>query len=121
MKLLVVIISAIFILPGCQPIVRISDYMTGKVQLEQKKQADKTLAQIKCQELCQQVITAEGTDPAIGPCLSEAIIPDWVCDVVHSPRQPVDNDPKNQCAAFREGRAHHFVEVDGNCSLVQTN
>ena len=54
-----------------------------------------------------------------GPCLSNNIAPDWVCDVAHSPRQAVDNLPENQCSAFREGKAHHFIEVDENCELIK--
>jgi hypothetical protein len=56
----------------------------------------------------------------MGPCLSDAgpDMPEgWVCDVAHSPRQAVDNDPANQCPAF--GRtASHFVEVRPDCTLL---
>jgi len=55
-----------------------------------------------------------------GPCLSNEIMPDWVCDVAHNPRQGVDNQPENQCSSFREGKAHHFVEVDENCLLIRS-
>ena len=56
-----------------------------------------------------------------GPCLSNSIpnATDWVCDVAHWPRQSVDDVVKNQCSAFREGKAHHFVEVDTNCNLIR--
>src|SRR3989338_2832794 len=117
MKLFLLVLMAM-VLTGCQqviqPVVNVSDYVTGKVQIEQKKQADKTIAQFKCQELCQQRITNDGEDSSVGPCLSNEIIPDWVCDVAHAPRQPVDDDPRNQCSAFHNGTAHHFIEVDGN-------
>jgi len=77
----------------------------------------------KCQELCAYAKGA-GTPMANGPCLSEMYpdkwgVPDWVCDVAHAPRQPVDDLPENQCKAFREGRAHHFVEVDENCNVIR--
>ena len=110
---------SLFFLAGCQSLSKISDYTTGKVQIEQKKQADKTLASVQCQQLCQNKIADDSQDFNIGPCLSESIIPDWVCDIAHSPRQPIDNDPRNQCATFRNGTTHHFVEVDGNCNLIQ--
>lgn len=123
MRRFVVILAAVILLSGCtqviQPVVNVSEYVTGKVQIEQKKQADKTVAQFKCQELCQQRITNDGEDASVGPCLSSEIIPDWACDVVHSPRQPVDDDPRNQCGSFRDGATHHFVEVDGNCNLIK--
>ncbi len=54
----------------------------------------------------------EGMDMSRGPCLSEEIIPDWCVDIAHSPRQAVDNQPQNQCPSYREGRVHHFVELD---------
>ena len=62
-----------------------------------------------------------------GPCLlnpmqAEENFPNlskWVCDVAHSPRQNVDNQIENQCSAFREGIADHFVEVDTNCKFIQ--
>ncbi|MBI3290770.1 hypothetical protein HYZ76_00640 [Candidatus Falkowbacteria bacterium] len=112
-----------FFVSGCKQAVEpVTDFVgtfSGKIQLEQKKQAEKTLATIKCQELCQTILTTDGQDFDIGPCLSDKIIPDWVCDIAHEPRQEVDDDPANQCGAFRTGEAHHFVEVDGNCSLIQ--
>jgi hypothetical protein len=59
-----------------------------------------------------------GADLSDGPCLGVAG-EDWVCDVAHSPRAPVDNLPENQCADFREGRAHHFVEVTPECGFLR--
>jgi len=62
---------------------------------------------------------AEGVDMSAGPCLSNEIIPDWVADVAHWPRQEVDDDPANQCSAFREGKAHHFVELDTDGNFIR--
>lgn len=53
-----------------------------------------------------------GEDFETGPCLSNDLLPDWVVDIAHNPRQDLDNLPENQCAAFLEGRAKHFVELD---------
>lgn len=114
------IIAATFTLSGCKQIVDASNYVTGQVQVEQKKQTDRTVAQFKCQELCQQTLSSDEQDFSSGPCLSNEIITDWACDVVHSPRQPIDDDPRNGCSSFREGKTHHFVEVDGNCNLIKT-
>ncbi len=47
-----------------------------------------------------------------GPCLSDALMPDWVADIVHSPRSPEDDLPENQCPSYLEGRAKHIVELD---------
>ncbi len=61
----------------------------------------------------------EGMDFSQGPCLSEEIIPDWCVDIAHYPRQPVDNQPRNQCASYREGRVHHFVELDTDGNVLR--
>ena len=53
-----------------------------------------------------------------GPCLG-TVARDWVADVAHDPRQGIDDDPKNQCAAFRHGDAHHFVELDPDGHLIR--
>lgn len=61
----------------------------------------------------------EGMDLSQGPCLTNDLLPGWVADVVHSPREAVDDLPENQCQAYREGRASHFVELDINGNLVR--
>ena len=84
-------------------------------------QADPQLAEIECVALCQSALT-QGTDLSAGPCLGNPIprLATWVCDVAHQPRQAVDNRQDNQCPAFREGVAKHFVEVDENCQVIAT-
>ena len=64
---------------------------------------------------------ASGTDLADGPCIAEQLpgLSDWVADVAHDPRQPVDDEPGNQCKRFREGEAHHFVELDPSGQLIR--
>jgi hypothetical protein len=62
---------------------------------------------------------ARGLDMARGPCLG-VIKPDWVADVAHDPRQDVDDEPQNQCAAYREGKAHHFVELDPDGNYIRS-
>ncbi|MCL4466337.1 MAG: hypothetical protein M1401_05585 [Chloroflexi bacterium] len=61
----------------------------------------------------------EGVDMSSGPCLSDEVVPDWCVDVAHNPRQPVDDLPENQCSTFREGRVHHFVELDTQGNLIR--
>ncbi len=60
-----------------------------------------------------------GEDFSKGPCLSEVLMPDWVVDIVHSPREQIDDLPENQCLSYREGRAKHFVELDIKGNLVR--
>jgi len=71
-----------------------------------------------CKELCEASKDA-GVDLSEGPCLSDQIVKDWVCDIAHDPRQPTDNDPENQCQAFIKQEAHSFIELDENCELIQ--
>lgn len=60
-----------------------------------------------------------GEDFSIGPCLSNALMPNWVADIAHNPRQSMDDLVENQCPAYVEGRAHHFVELDTNGNLIR--
>ncbi len=60
-----------------------------------------------------------GADLSAGPCLAQEAIPGWAVDVAHEPRQPVDDDPANQCASYREGRATHFVELDPEGNVIR--
>jgi len=95
--------------------------ISGCIQQEavQEKVSDKDKATSLCMNLCKSKLS-EGTDLNNGPCLSNETLPDWICDVAHSPRQPVDNKPENQCSSFRNGETHHFVEVDTSCNLIKT-
>lgn len=61
----------------------------------------------------------QGIDFTNGPCLTNDLLPDWVVDIVHNPRQTIDNLPENQCAAFTEGRSKHFVELDPEGNVVR--
>jgi hypothetical protein len=85
-------------------------------------QNTESMAINSCVSLCA-MAKSSGMDLSNGPCLSdnnpEWAIDDWVCDVAHWPRQSIDNLPENQCKAFREGRAHHFVEVNENCKFIR--
>lgn len=60
-----------------------------------------------------------GTDFTTGPCLSNDLLPDWVVDIAHNPRQSQDNLAENQCAALIEGRAKHFVELDLDGEVIR--
>jgi hypothetical protein len=64
---------------------------------------------------------ATGAELDHGPCIAEQLpgLTDWVADIAHSPRQPVDDRPGNQCQRFRNGQAHHFVELDPSGHLIR--
>jgi hypothetical protein len=64
---------------------------------------------------------AAGVDFADGPCIADPLpaMPDWVVDIAHDPRTDVDDEPENQCAAYRSGNADHFVELDEQGNLIR--
>lgn len=66
-----------------------------------------------------QMKKSQGEDLSSGPCISNALMPDWVADVAHSPRQTIDDLAANQCPAYLEGRARHFVELDLEGNLIK--
>ncbi len=79
------------------------------------------LAISQCTMLCENLVES-GEDLTNGPCLSDKYgwnVTDWVCDIAHKPRIPIDNDPLNQCQAYREGNAHHFVELTPTCDFIR--
>lgn len=63
---------------------------------------------------------AKGTDLSVGPCLGQ-IDSDWVVDIAHSPRETVDNLPVNQCRAYLDSQAHHFIELDPSGEIIKIN
>jgi outer membrane PBP1 activator LpoA protein len=66
-----------------------------------------------------QELKSKGVDFSNGPCIAEDLMPNWVADVAHNPRQPIDNLPQNQCQNFRNGKAKHFVELDPNGNIIK--
>jgi hypothetical protein len=62
-----------------------------------------------------------GVDLTSGPCVAETLpgLDDWVADIAHDPRQPVDDEAENQCQRYREGEAHHFVELTPQGELIR--
>lgn len=95
-------------------------FLSGCVGQTEQPQSVKDVATSGCKALCEAALS-RGEDLSNGPCLSNGLqnAEGWVCDVAHSPRQAVDNDPTNQCSAYRTGTAMHFVEVDTSCNLIR--
>lgn len=60
-----------------------------------------------------------GRDFGSGPCLSDALMPNWVVDIAHNPRLPIDDREGNQCPSYVEGRSEHFVELDIEGNLIR--
>jgi hypothetical protein len=62
---------------------------------------------------------ARGVDMSPGPCLG-VIKEGWVADVAHDPRQDVDDEPENQCEAYRSGEVDHFIELDPEGEFIRS-
>ena len=73
-----------------------------------------------CPNFCRNALSNR-QDISNGPCLSNDIAPDWVCDVAHNPREAIDDLPENQCSAYGNGTAHHFIEVDEKCNFIKSS
>lgn len=56
---------------------------------------------------------------AKGPCLGK-LNDEWVVDIAHKPRLPVDDDPANQCADFASGEVKHFIEMTEDGTVIKT-
>ncbi|RLG21460.1 hypothetical protein DRN74_02780 [Candidatus Micrarchaeota archaeon] len=113
-----ILISAFLILVVFAAII-LSFFNAGK-KAESEWLSQKEMAVIACESLCREV--KGDIDFNRGPCLSDKYafaVRDWVCDIAHNPRSYIDNMPENQCRDFREGKAHHFVELDENCQLIR--
>lgn len=95
------------------------DVLTGVGAIQKKQEvADPQLAVIRAKAMFQK-LQSEEFDFSQGLCIAEDLMPDWVADVAHNPREAVDDLPQNQCRAFREGKAHHFVELDVNGEVLK--
>ncbi|MFH1365727.1 MAG: hypothetical protein ABIH28_04030 [archaeon] len=44
---------------------------------------------------------------------------DYSVDIVHVPRQSVDDNAENQCLDYRQGLTHHFIELDKDGNIVR--
>ena len=72
----------------------------------------------ECVSICMQ--QKETADYSTGPCLANPLPknPDYVCDIAHFPRSPMDDIPKNQCSEFLQGNAHHYIEANPDCHII---
>jgi hypothetical protein len=87
---------------------------------DKPSQAEKTQAVGQAQVAFQKA-QQSGQDLGSGPCISESLpgLSDWVADIAHDPREDVDDQPQNQCQRYRDGEAHHFVELTPAGELIR--
>jgi len=102
---------------ACLLVVIVTSGCTTQTSSEDKGKNDVENVKTLCIQKC---VDAQNSfqDLSNGPCLSNEIVPGWVCDVAHNPRQEVDNNPANQCSSFGK-TANHFIEVDTNCNFIR--
>jgi hypothetical protein len=61
-----------------------------------------------------------GEDLSAGPCLDNGdTYGGWVIDIAHDPRTPEDDNPDNQCSAYRNGDAERFVELSLSGDIIR--
>jgi hypothetical protein len=104
------------------PLVFLSGCVSQPGQTGQQNQTQVPEYVQMCINSCNNTLQAgDSSALELGPCLLDPIPiePDWVCDVAHNPRQPVDDNPHNQCQSYLRGEAKHFVEVTPECKLIR--
>ena len=79
--------------------------------------ANRSIALAKAKGLHEKAVAA-GQDLSEGPCLAEEAIFDWSVDIVHIPRQGIDNEERNLCQKYMRGVTHHLIEMDGEGSII---
>lgn len=82
-------------------------------------------AQLTPKELCIKgcnELLNEGADLSAGPCILDPIpeMSEWVCDIAHNPREEIDNKRENQCNAWHNNSAKHFVEITPECEFIKS-
>jgi len=87
--------------------------------LKSDSQVENSISDI-CVQACREALSS-GRNLESGPCLLDPVPqnPEWVCDVAHSPIQPIDNLVENQCSSYRIGASKHFIEVTPECQHIK--
>ena len=121
MKKILVILTVSLMLGGCG--VNLSQYNNVKsIPPDLSKKTEEELIKEKAISLAKEEYDRqknEKVDFSKGPCLTNNLMDDWVADIAHTPREIIDNNSENQCKAYRNGEAHHFVELDPQGVLIR--
>lgn len=119
MKALVILFIGIIVIGGGMLLLsRAKSIPTGSQYDGLNKPSDNDIAIEKAKNIYEQQKN-QGTDLSSGPCLAEELITDWSLDIVHNPRTSEDDNPANQCANYKSGKTHHFVELDTDGNLIR--
>ncbi len=90
----------------------------GKTTYEPGRWAEADIA-VRQAKHFYEIRKSKGENLSSGPCISNDLMPGWVADIAHNPRITEDDYPENQCPAYLEGRATHFVELDPYGVLIR--
>ena len=69
--------------------------------------------------MCERLCDVFSGDLRKGPCISNNVIPNWACDVVHQPRTEDDNLSENQCRSIADGMVDNLIEINPNCEFIR--
>jgi hypothetical protein len=91
---------------------------TGVTDIAVQQAANLSFAKARAKEFYNSLL-AQGEDLSSGPCLTDNLTTGWVADLVHNPRQAIDDEFANQCPSYVNGTAKHFVELDLSGNFVR--
>jgi len=123
-ELFLILISLLLLLGCVDPLtltyMAYKDAESRNLFSDQAREMIEENAKHTCIKLCNDSF-AMGVDLSNGPCLGNPMehMPEYVCDIAHNPRTEIDNLSENQCSAFGEGTAKHFVELNETCELIK--
>ncbi|MFH1209276.1 MAG: hypothetical protein V1663_00605 [archaeon] len=117
-KLTFILLLTLFLISSCSKQENSNTNINNNQDTQNAQDIQDISVEQKCIDLCLQELD-KGTNLENGPCLSNEIQVDWVCDIAHNPRQSIDNQQENQCSRFRQGLTHHFVEVSPECNFIR--
>jgi len=61
--------------------------------------------------------TLNEQDLSSGPCLGT--VENYAVDITHDPRQAVDDEQKNQCQDYIDGKVSNYIELDQNGEVLR--
>ena len=118
---IVLLMTVVFVMTGCNVERPKPEFDPSKINMG----LESGLALNQAYDVYQQAKEG-GMDFTAGPCLSNELFGNpeypetmWVLDIAHNPRQAVDDQPANQCSAYREGKAQNFIELDSDGKLIR--
>ena len=100
--------NKLFIL--CLAVILLTGYLTLAINSSTPKSLSRTEIDIAVNQAkyFYKIKKESGADLSLGPCLSDALMPNWVVDLVHEPRIPLDDLPENQCPTPRKEKSWHL-------------